>query len=171
MGHKIRLPIARRTAQPAWGFEPLLGLQSDINRLFDGRFGSFFEPLQRVVERPEEGAVRARDFVPALSLHESEAAFTVKVELPGVSESDLDLSLSDDVLTIKGEKREDFDREEGGVHYVGRSYGSFMRQIPLPGPVIEDEVVATTKNGLLTIQLPRASEGKERVKKLSVREE
>ena len=81
--------------------------------------------------------------------------FASAVELPGLEEKDVEVSLKDDVLTIRGEKQNETKHEEGGAQWVERSFGSFRRAIPLPPDVESDAVKAHFKAGVLTVSAPR----------------
>lgn len=138
----------------------------DLSRFFDG----FFNPLISLVDQ-EPLAKSVRNFNPSVNVVEDESAITVTAEVPGMSEEDLDLSLDDGALVLRGEKKVDYDRTEGQVHFVGCSYGSFEQRIPIPCEVNEDAVEASSKHGKLTVRLPKKEESKERVKKISVKAE
>jgi HSP20 family protein len=98
---------------------------------------------------------------------EMEDEIKVSAELPGLDNEDIDVSLSDDVLTISGEKKEE--KEEKGKNYYRseRSYGAFRRDIPLPSQVDADKVDAVFQKGVLTITLPKTAEAK--AKKVTVK--
>jgi HSP20 family protein len=97
---------------------------------------------------------------PQLDLAESENEVVVKAEVPGVDPKDVDIHVAGNVLTIRGEKKED--REERGkdFHLVERQYGSFHRSIPLPTSVDPDRVAAEYKNGVLTVTLTKHPDAK-----------
>lgn len=134
-----------------------------------GEMDRMFEDASRGLMswRGEAGGLGA--FQPSVDLKETDDAIEVTAELPGMSEEDLDLSLADNVLTLKGEKKEETVREKDGVHYTERSYGSFHRQIPLPAEVDPDAVEADVKNGVLHVKLPKSPEAKEQVKRIAVK--
>jgi len=117
-------------------------LRNEIDSLFD-----------RFVERPL--GVITGQIVPALDISETDTTITVKADLPGMDEQDLDVSLAGNTLTIRGEKKQE--REETGrtYHTVERSYGSFSRSIRLPAAVQPDQVTADYKKGVLEIVLPK----------------
>jgi HSP20 family protein len=100
------------------------------------------------------------EWAPEMDLAETKDALVVKAEVPGIEPKDIQLSLKDQVLTIKGEKKQE--KEEKDEHYyrMERSYGSFSRSIRLPSPVDEAKVSATFKNGLLTVTLPKTPAAK-----------
>jgi HSP20 family protein len=97
---------------------------------------------------------------PSLDVAETESEVQVTAELPGLSEKDIDVTLVDDTLTIKGEKKEEEKEEGKHFHRVERRYGSFERCLRLPSPVDTKAVSAKFENGVLTITLPKAEEAK-----------
>ncbi|OGL05318.1 MAG: molecular chaperone [Candidatus Rokubacteria bacterium RIFCSPLOWO2_02_FULL_68_19] len=125
-------------------------LQKEIDRLFE----RFWEP------RWDEFPALAGEWTPSLDLSETKDALVVKAEIPGIEPKEIEVSLQDQVLTIKGEKRQE--KEEKDEHYfrMERSYGGFVRSIRLPVPVDGSKVSATFKNGLLTVKLPKTPAAK-----------
>ncbi len=111
-------------------------------------------------------------FSPLLDVHETEKEFQITVEVPGMDESNLDISIGSDMLTISGEKKEtkeDKDDNVKGFYRVERRYGSFSRSIPLPANCVEtDKAEASYKNGVLTIKLPKTFGYKDNVKKIPI---
>jgi len=103
-----------------------------------------------------------RDFQPPLDVSESDDAFTVSVELPGLEQKDVDVSLTDDVLVLQGEKRAEAKDEDEARHRMERLYGRFQRAVRLPRPVDPDKVQATFRSGVLTIRLPKSAEARQR---------
>jgi HSP20 family protein len=99
----------------------------------------------------EEGA----GFLPALDAKESDTEVRITVELPGLDEKDVEVSLKDDILTIRGEKQDEQKHEKDGAQWVERRFGSFRREIPLPADMEPDGVRAHFKAGVLTITVPR----------------
>ncbi|HDQ72583.1 MAG TPA: Hsp20/alpha crystallin family protein [Chloroflexi bacterium] len=137
-------------------------LQQEMNRLFD----EFFTGFDLTPFRGFGGTWDA--FRPSVDVVESDKEIKVSAELPGLDEKHIDVSLSRDALTIKGEKKEE--REQKGENYyrMERSYGNFQRTIPLPCEVDTDDADAVFKNGVLTITLPKTAEA-QACKKISVR--
>lgn len=99
---------------------------------------------------------------PRIDMSETKDTLTVKAELPGLDPKDLDVSVSGDVLTIKGEKKQEKEEKDERRHVVERSYGAFIRMVRLPAPVAQDNIKASFKNGLLTISLPKTEEAKQK---------
>lgn len=143
--------------------DPFYALQRRVDRLFDDFFNSF--GLTRFGDFGESWGA----FNPRLDLSENEKELKVSVELPGLDESDIEVSLDRNALTIKGEKKEE--KEDKGQNYyrMERSYGSFQRSIPLPCEVESDKVEATFKKGVLTVTLPKTAEAQKRTKKISIK--
>ena len=108
-----------------------------------------------------------RPWALALDVAETEDKFIVKASLPGINPDELDITFTDNVLTIKGEIKEEQDIEEGKYHLRERRYGMFQRSIALPVPVDADKIEATYKDGVLTLSIPKVEEIKP--KKISVK--
>ncbi len=108
-----------------------------------------------------------RPWALALDVIETEDSFIVKASLPGINPEELDITFTDNVLTIKGEIKQEQDIEEGKYHLRERRYGLFQRSIALPVPVNADKIEATYKDGVLTLSIPKVEEIKP--KKISVK--
>ena len=140
---------------------PVFSLQRDMNRIFEDFWKRFDAPF---------GAFGRLDAgVPRTDIAETDSALEVSVELPGIDQKDVDISLTDSALTIKGDKKSR--REEGkkDYHLLERTYGSFYRSIPLPSGVDTDKARAEFKNGVLTVTIPKTEEALSRVKKIEVK--
>ncbi len=133
-------------------------MRRDMDRFWD----SFFEgaPRRRGEERGE--------WLPSLDVSETKNELVVKAEVPGMDAKDIDISLSDGVLTIKGEKKQEKEEKEADYHLVERSYGSFTRSIQLPKEVQSDKISASYKDGILRIALPKSEEAKKKEIKIKV---
>jgi len=132
---------------------PFFGLQRNIDRMFD----EFFNDFGRFELSPFNGDNLSM-FNPSLDISETDAEIKVSAELPGLSEEDVDVSLSHNVLTISGEKKAEKEDKGENYHRVERSYGSFKRSVTLPSQVDANKVEADFKNGVLTIVLPKTAE-------------
>lgn len=142
---------------------PLDMFQREMNRLFDDFFKGF--GLRPFGEEIEGTAA----FYPQVDMTEDEKAVYVTAELPGLDEKDIDINLSKDSITIKGEKKEE--REEKGKesYYMERSFGSFTRVLPIPVEINPDKVEATFKKGVLNITLPKIHKEKKEQKKIQIK--
>lgn len=99
----------------------------------------------------------------ALDVSESENEYTVKASVPGVNPDDLDISLNDNMLTIKGEIKDESEKEEKGQYHLReRRYGSFMRSVSLPATIDSQQASADFENGVLTLHLPKSQETRPR---------
>ena len=136
--------------------EPFVSLQREIDRVFHD-FGRGFR-LPTWTDSSE----------PRIDVAETDNDIQITAELPGVDEKDIDVTLSNGVLTVKGEKHAE--KEEKGKEYrvVERSYGSFARSIPMPFDVDPDAVDAKFKKGVLTVILPKPAEARAETKKIEI---
>jgi HSP20 family protein len=143
-----------RELEPFRDFERM---RRDVDRLWD----SFFE---RGVRRTDDDA----EWLPSLDVAETKDEIVVKAEVPGMDPKDIDISLSDGLLTIKGEKKQEREEKEEDYHLVERSYGTFTRSIRLPKEVRRDKINASYKNGVLKVTLPKSEEAKQKEIKIKV---
>ncbi|MDR4497737.1 MAG: Hsp20/alpha crystallin family protein [Candidatus Scalindua sp.] len=104
---------------------------------------------------------------PDVDVAENDNDIIVKAEIPGIDPKDIDISITGDTLTIKGEKKESKKEKSKSYHHIERSYGSFSRTINLPTRVITDKVAAKNNHGVLEITLPKKEES--RTKKIAVK--
>lgn len=139
---------------------PFVSLRREMDSLFDNFFLGFdMEPFES----------RSGGFSPRIDVTEDGKGIKISAELPGMDEKDIDLSIQNDMLTIKGEKKEE--KEDKGKDYyrMERSYGSFIRTIPLPVEVDTDKVEAKFKKGVLSITLPKTAKAVAETKKIPVK--
>jgi HSP20 family protein len=131
-----------------FGEDPFMSLHREMNRLFD----DVFRGVPTAGARGRSGG----DFVTAhMDVSETENEVRICAELPGVSQDDVEVSLDDDVLTIRGEKKLERKDEKENYHFMERSYGTFQRSLRLPFRVEPDQVQADFNNGVLTVTLPK----------------
>lgn len=107
-------------------------------------------------------------FSPRIDVRESDEEYVVTAELPGLEESDFEVCLDDDVLTLKGEKRTSHEEEREGLRHVETRSGSFQRRLRLPAPVEADAVKASFKNGVLTLTVRKPAEPEPTVRSIPV---
>lgn len=129
-------------------FKEVTKLRSEMDRLWDDYFGS------------GRRAFKSETWVPSVDVSETADKIVVKAEIPGMNSKDIDISLSGDILTIKGEKESEREEKEENYHLVERSYGSFARSIRLPVGVEADKIEASYKQGVLTVTCPKKEEVK-----------
>jgi HSP20 family protein len=107
--------------------------------------------------------------IPAVDLVETEKAFELSAELPGVDAKDLDVTLADGILTIKGEKSEAKEEKDKGYYLSERRYGSFQRSLELPRGVDSEKIEANFSNGVLKLILPKTPERQKKDRKITVK--
>lgn len=129
----------------------LFDLHRQMNRLFDDLF-----------DQDGDSGVYARAGMntPAMEIHQTDDRLEITAELPGVREEDIDLTVEDGVLTLRGEKKSSREDQERG--YSERSYGTFERRLTLPSNIDEEACSADFKDGVLTITLPKAEKARGR---------
>ena len=141
-------------------WEPLRSLseiQTEVNRLFDSFFGS-----------PAALRVAERAWAPAMDTYETKDDVVVSLELPGVKEKEVQVSITNDILTVKGERSQQQEVKDENYHRLERWFGKFERSISLPMPVQADKVKATYGDGVLEIKLPKAQAVKPKEIKIDV---
>jgi HSP20 family protein len=140
-------------------------------------FRSTAESVERLFEElgrdflgasPWTGAP-AGAFVPRIDMAQTQDLLRVEAELPGLEEKDVEISLSDDVLVLRGEKKAEQRSEKDGWQRFERSFGSFERAFELPFEVDAERASARFKSGVLVIELPKAASARERVRKIEIR--
>ena len=102
----------------------------------------------------------ASSWLPAVDIVENENEYTVNVELPGVNKDDVKITVANDVLTVRGEKKMEKETKDRNYRRTERTYGSFQRSFTLPTHVKSDKIEANYNNGVLTITLPKVEEAK-----------
>lgn len=142
MNVSANIPV-RRAAPPALSFPNVFGsLQHEIDRLFDD-----FSPA--LAGRRDGSEVRCH-----MDLADTKDGLELTVELPGLEEKDVDVSVSDGLLTVSGEKRFETKEEDKNYRFVERGYGSFSRSVPLPEGVKADDIKANLSKGVLKVIVP-----------------
>lgn len=152
-----RLPVAV-SAERDRGDHPLLSLHRDVNRLFDEVFRGFGVP--------STGGFSSSLAWPHLELGETDKEVRITAELPGLNEKDVDITVEEGVLTLRGEKKAEVEDKDRG--YTERSYGRFERRIGLPRGVERDKATATFRNGVLTITLPKSEAVNENLRRIPI---
>jgi len=141
---------------------PFQTLASEMNRLFDDFRGHFdIEPFG--FSRGELGV-----FAPSVDVTEDDKEVRITSELPGIDEKDIDITLSKDSVTIKGEKKQETEDKGKDYYRMERSYGSFQRTVQLPAEIDDDKAQAEFKKGVLKIKLPKTAEAQKTHKKIEV---
>jgi HSP20 family protein len=127
----------------------LTDIQTQMNRLFDNFLG-----------QPSPSGMMERVWTPPVDMYETKNEVVVAMELPGLNERDIRLSITDGLLTIQGERQWSDEAREAGHYRQERWFGKFERTLPLPIPVETGQVKATYRDGVLTVKLPKTEGGK-----------
>jgi HSP20 family protein len=140
--------------------------QREMDRMFDDFFGRRWEPFRIARWLPS----RAEISPPSINLdvYEEKDEIVAKAEVPGLEKDDIEVSITDSTLTIKGEKKKEEEVKEEDYYHLERSYGSFVRAVELPREVKTDKIKATFKNGVLEIRMPKTEEAKKKEIKVKV---
>jgi len=167
-----QVPVEKKHSGVTRAVDPFRALRNEMDQIFDRfssgfgvpAFGRMFDMLPgwRSDWLLGEG-------LPAVDLSETDQAYKVTAELPGMNEKDIEVSVSDDTLTIKGEKREEKDEKSENRYVSERTYGSFRRSFSLPTGINQEKMAATFANGVLTVTLPKAPEAQKKEKKIEVK--
>ena len=110
--------------------------------------------------RDAMGGDESRVWSPAVDVSESDKSYAVTVELAGAKKDDVSIECHENMLTIKGEKKSEREEKDEHRHYVERSYGSFSRAFRLPADAAEDQVTASFRDGVLTVEIPKVEQRK-----------
>jgi HSP20 family protein len=152
--------------------DPFLALHREMNRLFDDfsrGFGlaPFGRPMFDISPFWRRDIARGTTLV--VDVVEKEKQYEITAELPGLNQSDIQVNLSNDVLTIKGEKKEEKEEKKEDYHLSERRYGSFQRSFRVPDDIDADKIQANFKNGVLSITLPKRAEAQKKEQKIDVK--
>lgn len=173
--------VAKEAPVPAGrtGYHPLFNLRDEVDRVFDNFFhgwpsvSPYFRRLADLDPMKDLGNTPFRlspiKMSPDMDASETEDAYEITVELPGMEEKDIELTLSDGMLTLKGEKKEEREDTKKDYHLTERSYGEFRRTFPVPDAVDVKNVGAEFRKGVLTVTLPKTKQAKARTRKIEVK--
>jgi HSP20 family protein len=144
--------------EPFCEFPTMQDRLSRMNRLFHESYGS---------ESPEE-ALTTTNFTPPVDIYEDEHSITLKLEVPGIDEKDIDVRIDNNTLIVHGERKIDKEEKEENFRRVERQYGSFTRSFTLPSSVDPSQVSADYAHGVLKIKLAKRAEAKPKQIKINV---
>jgi len=142
---------------------PFYSLQKEMNGLFDDFFQGFDVAPRSLYSRG------MKNFTPSLDVKETDKEFIIKAELPGVDEKDVEVTVTDDAVTIRGEKKEEKEDKGKNYYYMERSYGFFNRTIPLAAGAESGKAEASFKNGILNIKVPKSETVKAKGTKVPIK--
>ena len=162
------VPVEVKKAAPAQSNVPDVwhSVRGEMDRLFD-RFG--FPSLRRMFDIEPAWRSSFSFSMPAIDMSEDEKAYKISAELPGIDANDIDVSLSGDMLVLKGEKCQEKEEKDKNYHFSERAYGSFQRAFDLPASVDRNKVAADFSKGVLTITLPKTPEAQKPQKRIEVK--
>ncbi|MFH2013169.1 MAG: Hsp20/alpha crystallin family protein [Pseudomonadota bacterium] len=138
-------------------FKDLETLRGDMDTLWDRFFGERVPVIRKDME-----------WIPPIDISETKDAVVVTTEMPGIDPNDVNISFVQDMLTIKGEKKQEKEEEGESYYRVERGYGSFSRSFRIPVPINEKEIKAQNRGGILKITLPKAEKVKPKEIKITV---
>jgi HSP20 family protein len=167
-------PVEVRKAAPAAANAPdaWRSFRTEMDRLFDRFAGGWGMPsLRRMFDA--EPTFRYESSLsmptPAMDVSEDDAGYKVTAELPGMSEKEVEVVLSGDTLTLKGEKRQEKEQKDKNFYLSERSYGSFQRSFYVPEGVDRDKIAADFSKGVLTLTMPKTAKAVGQQKKIEVK--
>ncbi|HEY9604671.1 MAG TPA: Hsp20/alpha crystallin family protein [Allocoleopsis sp.] len=140
-------------------FREVESLQRQMNHLFD-----------QLMASDDEGSIMGSPmtFMPAAEMHETPDEIKLRIEVPGIEASDLDVNVATEAVSISGDRKSEIKHEDKGMSRSEFRYGRFQRIIPLPTRIQNDKVQAEFKNGVLCLTLPKAEEEKNKVVKVNL---
>jgi HSP20 family protein len=163
-------PTTKSVAPTEW--RPLESLRREVDQLFkDFGLRSLRAPFGHAdvdVEPFWRGEITWGK-MPAVDFVDNDKSYVVTAELPGMSESDVDVKYVDGMLTIRGEKKEEKEEKKKDYYLAERRYGSFQRAFQVPNDVDADRIEAAFKNGVLTVTLPKSAEAVKSEKKIEIK--
>jgi len=155
----------KRGLVPWRPFTEMARWEREMEHIFEDLFGGRLRPLRD--ERWWPGKILGiRE--PAVDLYEEKDEIVAKAELPGMTKDDIEVNITDNLLTIKGEKKQEEEVKEKDYYRSERSYGAFARRVALPTEVNVEKIRASFKNGVLEIHLPKSEEAKKKEIKVKV---
>jgi HSP20 family protein len=143
---KSMIPVGSERGVSRSSSNPFTALQQEIDRLFDG----FSRGFATFPSFPS-----TRELMPSMDVSETDKEIEITTELPGLEEKDIQLNVADDVLTIRGEKKNEREESKKDYHLVERSYGSFVRSVQLPNGVNAEGIKAVMAKGVLKVTVPK----------------
>lgn len=141
-------------------FRPLMTLQEEMNRIFEDFYGSV---------GTSGGGGLSTNFQPMMDVTENEKEISLRLDVPGMEREDIEIALSDQNITISGERSEKKEEKKEDYLHRERRYGMFRRTLPLPEHINRDKVSATFKNGVLQVVLPKTDEGRKNWRRIDVK--
>ncbi len=166
-----KAPAPVKSAVPARHLaDPFLSLRQEMDQLFDRFTGGFgFSALPRLFDLAPASASLAEFAVPAVDVTEDDKAYTIAAELPGLDEKNVEISVNDDVLVLKGEKKQEREEKDANYHLSERNYGAFQRSFALPANANAAAIEAHFAKGVLTVTVPKKPEAQAATRRIEVK--
>lgn len=170
-GVSVKTEKAPAVSAPA-PWTPFEALRNDIDRVFENFVMSPFKLRlgRRMFDLDMPTPRRSNwELTPAVDVTEKSNGYEVTVELPGLTEKDVEVKISNGMLTVRGEKKETKETQEKEYHLSERRYGSFTRSMTLPDGVDADKIDASFSKGVLTVKLPKTAEATQNERRVTVK--
>jgi len=173
-----KLPVKQEETAPTTQrasslWQPFEALHAEVDRIFDEFTRGFGHvPLGRRIFGVAPSLRHEASFgvsAPAVDVVEKKEAYQISAELPGLDEKDVEVVVADDLLTIKGEKKEEKEEKTKNYYVSERRYGSFQRSFQLPSGVDAEKIEASFQKGILTVTLPKTPEAQTKEKKIAIK--
>ena len=158
----------KKAPAPRTATDPWQNFRGEMERMFD-RFGFGVPAVRRMFDLAPSLESNFSFNVPAVDVTEDDMAYKIAAELPGLDEKDVEVSVTGDVLTLKGEKRQEKEEKNKNWYVSERAYGSFQRAFTLPPGVDREKIAADFVKGVLTVTLPKSAEAQKSQKKIEVK--
>lgn len=156
-------PTQRGTPARARRYDPW-SMLSEMDLMLDRMFGNMLPSLQAA----RRNMTGEQGWAPLVDMYEEGNNLVVKAELPGVAKDDIDVSIDQGDLVIKGERKSETERREGNYYRMERSFGSFYRRLPLPEGIQPDQVSATYNDGVLEVRIPKPQPSEQSATKIQI---
>ena len=174
MADTTKVPVKTETgsASVPHALRPFDSLRREVDRLFEdfagglwrSSFGRSFFDIE-----PAWRSRSAMSTMPAIDVTETDKAYAITAELPGMDEKNVEVKVADDILTVKGEKQEEKEEKTKDYHLSERSFGSFQRAFQVPSGVDTDKIDAKFSKGVLRVTLPKSTEAQKAEKKITIK--
>lgn len=151
---KEEMELAPKTSETVNPFQMMRRFTQDMERLFKDFQGFSFPNFFKTDFPPFRMEFDKVEWVPQIEVLQNNGQFMVRVDLPGLTKDDVKVEVTDDLLTLSGERKEEKEEKREGFYRSERSYGSFYRQIPLPEGAKTENATATFNKGVLEIMIP-----------------
>jgi len=172
MANETKLTVTKKPSEPALAgdvWRPFETLRNEVDRLFEDFGNDFWRRPFGSLARFEQAWPSKLAAAPAVDVSETDKAYEINAELPGMDEKNIEVNVANGGLTIKGEKKDEKEEKKKDYYVSERRYGSFERYFTLPDSVDADKIGATFKNGVLKVTLPKTAEAQKPAKKIDVK--